>query len=318
MRADRLISIVLLLQQCKKISAEKLAEELGVSIRTIYRDLVVLSANGFPIYAEHGPGGGVCIIDDYQGGVKTLTVEEVDALQMMKIPDPLTSLETGKTMQRALLKMFASLPNQTSSSPNLYIDWNWWGHSKSKDGSNLERIYNAVCNRQTLHVSFPLWNRMEFEQEIDPYGVVAKAGEWYLVYMNSERFRMRRISEFRNISVTGQSFHRPDDFDLESTWKNMCTVEEESNFSYSVVIRVSPELIPYINEPSWNIPYQIIELEPQIDSKGWRRCTLAYENLFSSRSHLLGWGNAVEVVEPEALRVSMQDFAHQITSVYNK
>ena len=311
-----MISIVLLLQQRKKISAENLAEQLGVSIRTIYRDLVVLSANGFPIYAEHGPGGGICIFDDYQGGVKTLTMEEVEALQMMKIPDPLTSLETGKTMQRALLKMFASLPNQTTSSPNLFIDWSWWGHSKSKDGSNLELIYNAVCSRQKLNVIFPLWNRMEFEQEIDPYGVVAKAGEWYLVYMNAGRCRMRRISEFRSIKLTGQTFQRQDDFDLESTWKKMCIVEEESNFSFSVVIRISPELTPYITEPSWGIHYQIIELKPQIDSLGWRRCTLAYENLTSARSHLLGWGNAVEVIEPDALRVTMQDFAEQINKVY--
>ena len=318
MRADRLISIVLLLQQRKKISADKLAEELGVSVRTIYRDLVVLSANGFPIYAEHGPGGGVCIIDDYKGGVKTLTVEEVDALQMMRIPDPLTSLETGKTMQRALLKMFASLPDQPERSPNLYIDWNWWGHSKSKDGSNLEHIYNAVCNRQALRVSFPLWNRMEFEQEIEPYGVVAKAGEWYLVYMNAGRCRMRRISDLRNITFTGRAFIRPEDFDLESTWKRLCLEEEDNYFLYIVEVRFSPELFPYIHEPTWGIPFRIKEISPNEDLQGWRRCTLFYENLFSARSHLLGWGNAVEVIKPEALRASMQDFAKQINSVYKK
>ncbi len=318
MRADRLISIVLLLQQRKKICADKLAEELGVSVRTIYRDLVVLSANGFPIYAEHGPGGGVCMIDEYQGGVKTLTVEEVDALQMMRIPDPLTSLETGKTMQRALLKLFASLPNQPERSPNLYIDWNWWGRSKSKEGSHLERIYNAVCNRQSLQVSFPLWNRMEFEQEIDPYGVVAKAGEWYLVYANAGRCRMRRISDFRNITVTSRTFIRPEDFDLESTWKRLCLEEEENYFLYVVEIRFSPELIPYLHEPTWGIPFRIQEISPDIEAHGWRRCTLAFENLATARNYLLGWGNAVEVISPLALRASIQDFAQQINMVYQE
>lgn len=316
MRADRLISIVLLLQQRKKISAEKLAEELAVSVRTIYRDLVVLSANGFPLYAEHGPGGGVCIIDDYAGGVKTLTVEEVDALQMMRIPDPLTSLETGKTMQRALLKMFASLPNQAPSSPNLYIDWNGWGITKNQSVGKLEQVYSAVCNRQTLRVSFPLWNRMDFEQEIEPYGVVAKAGEWYLIYLNADRCRMRRISDFRSITLTGTTFHRPDDFDLESTWKRLSLEEEANNFMYQVKIKVSLELFPVIKEQVWRIPYQIIESESQPDDSGWVLCKLGFENLIAARSYLLSWGNAVEVKSPEALRVSMQDFAQQINKVY--
>ncbi|MBA3073572.1 MAG: WYL domain-containing protein [Anaerolineae bacterium] len=318
MRADRLISIVLILQKQKKISAAKLAIDLGVSVRTIYRDLVVLSVNGFPIYAEHGPGGGVCIIDDFQGGIKTLTIDEVDAFQIMRIPDPLTSLETGKTMQRALLKMFSSLPNKTISSPNLYIDWNWWGHSKSVPGGKLEQVYTAVCNRLSLKVSFPLWNRMEFEQEIDPYGVVAKAGEWYLVYMNTGRCRMRRISDLRNITLTGKTFHRPDEFDLESTWKRLCLDEETSYFLYPVRIRVSPEIFQVLKQQVWGIPYQITEIVKPPDVSGWSMCTLGFENLLAARSHLLGWGNGVEVISPEALRASMLDFAQQINKVYQK
>ena len=316
MRADRLISIVLILQQRKKISAEKMAEELGVSVRTIYRDLVVLSANGFPIYAEHGPGGGVCIIDDYQGGVKTLTVEEVDALQMMRIPEPLTSLETGKTMQRALLKMFAALPNKTISSPNLYIDWNWWGHLKNVPGGKLEQIYTAVCSRQILNASFPLWNRMEFEQEIEPFGLVAKAGDWYLVYMNAGRCRMRRISDFRSIMVTGMTFYRPDDFNLESTWKRLSLEEETNYFNFIVDLRVMATIAPTLKEPSWGIPYQVVSMDNERDDIGWHHGILAYENLIAARTHLLGWGNAVEVISPETLRISMQDFAEQINKVY--
>lgn len=316
MRADRLISIVLILQQRKKVNAEVLAEELGVSIRTIYRDLVVLSANGFPIFAEHGPGGGVCIVEDYQGGVKTLTREEVDALQMMSIPDPLTSLETGKTMQRALLKLFASLPDQPESSPDLYIDWNWWGYSKSVSGGKLEQIYKAVCARQTMHVSFPLWNRMEFEQDIEPYGVVAKAGEWYLVYAHAGRIRMKRISSLLSIEFTEVTFTRPVGFDLESEWKRLCLEEESDNYLYKVNIRLSPEVLPFLQDPIWGIPFHISIIESDPYEAGWRKCTLQYENLISARTHLLGLGGAVEVLSPEPLRISMLDFACQIQKAY--
>lgn len=316
MRADRLISIALLLQQRKKISAENLAEELGVSIRTIYRDLVVLSANGFPIYAEHGPGGGVCIVEDYQGGVKTLTRDEVDALQMMRIPDPLTSLEAGKTMQRALLKLFASLPDQPESSPNLYIDWNGWRHTKNNNGGNLEQVYKAVCNRQTLQISFPLWNRMEFAQQVDPYGVVAKAGEWFLVYAHAGRIRMKRISSLLSIEFTQDTFDRPAGFDLESAWNKLCLEEEADSYSYKVIIRLSPEVLPLLKEPMWGIPYQICGIESEPDEAGWRKCTLEYENLLSARTHLLGLGGAVEVLAPEPLRISVLDFACQTQRIY--
>lgn len=316
MKADRLISIVLLLQQHKKIAAKRLAEELGVSLRTIYRDLVDLSANGFPIYAEHGPGGGVCIIEDYRGGVKTLTDEEVDALQMMRIPDPLTSLETGKVMQRALLKMFASLPDRAERSQNLFIDWNWWGHTKNHLGKKLEQVYAAVCDQQSLHVHFPLWNRMEFEQDVDPYGVVAKAGEWYLVYACAGRIRMKRISSLSAVETTGRRFKRPVDFDLESAWKRLCLEEETSSFFYTVEIKLSPDLLSELKEPSWGIPFQILSMADEPDAAGWRRCTVAYENLIAARTHLLGWGSAVEVVSPEPLRISLLDYAIQISRVY--
>jgi predicted DNA-binding transcriptional regulator YafY len=318
MKANRLITIMLILQKRKKMRTQDLSQELGVSTRTIFRDLEELSANGFPIYCEHGPGGGVRIIEEYQGGVKTLTRDEIDALQIMRIPDPLTFLETGKTMQRAMLKLLSTLPEREEYSPNLYIDWNWWQQTGKVTEGRLEQVYDAVCQKTSLEVEFPLWNRMAFTQMIDPYGVVAKAGEWYLVYGVIGRCRMRRISELKIKRVTELRFEKPIGFNLESTWKRLCTEEESEYFSYRVSLRLLPEITQALMAPSWGIPYKIESIHEELDDSGRLEGILTYQNLIAARTHLLGWGNAVEVITPEPLRISLLDYAVQIKEIYNK
>ena len=311
-----MISIMLLLQKRKRISTRELAEELGVSARTIFRDLVALGANGFPIYAEHGPGGGVCLIEEYHDGLKTLTIDEVDALQSMRIPDALTSLDAGKSLQRALLKMANALPSQSSTASTLFIDWNWWGQTGNVPKDRLELIHSAIQRCVSINVEFPFWNRTIFEQRIDPYGIVAKAGEWYLVYASAGRVRMRRINDLKKIQLTEKVFNRPEGFDLEAAWKTLCHEQEDDYYRYHVSLRVSPEIAAILGEPSWGVPFRVRSQGVEADDRGWMDCELEFENLIAARTHLLGWGSAVEVISPMELRLCLLDFARQIRGVY--
>ncbi len=316
MRADRLISIMLLLQKRKRVTTRELAEELGVSPRTIFRDLVALGANGFPIYAEHGPGGGVCLIEEYRDGLKTLTMDEVDALQSMRIPDALTSLDAGKSLQRALLKMATAHPSQGTTASTLYIDWNWWRQSEQVPKSRLELIHTAIHQCLSLQVEFLLWNRTVFEQQIDPYGIVAKAGEWYIVYASAGRVRMRRINDLKKVQLTDTLFRKPENFDLEAAWKTLCHEQEDDYYRFRVCARVSPEIAAILGEPSWGVPFRVRGQGGEVDDRGWVSCELEFENLIAARTHLLGWGSAVEVISPMELRLSLLDYAHQIQKVY--
>ena len=92
MRADRLLSLIMLLQARGQMSARELADELEVSERTIYRDITALSASGVPVYASRGPGGGVRLIEEYRTTLTGLTPEETRALFTMSIPAPLVQL----------------------------------------------------------------------------------------------------------------------------------------------------------------------------------------------------------------------------------
>ena len=110
MRADRLLSILLLLQARGRITAQQLAEEHEVSVRTIYRDIDALSTAGVPVYAERGPGGGCALVEGYRTSLTGLTKDEVRALFMLGIPASLDELGLSQELRTALRKLAAALP----------------------------------------------------------------------------------------------------------------------------------------------------------------------------------------------------------------
>src|SRR5512136_2819267 len=110
MRADRLLSLLMLLQTRGRMTAQALARELEVSERTIYRDIEALSAAGIPVYADRGPGGGCSLLDNYRTTLTGLTEDEVRALFMVSVPAPLDKLGVTQELKTARLKLSASLP----------------------------------------------------------------------------------------------------------------------------------------------------------------------------------------------------------------
>ena len=108
MRADRLLSLMMLLQARGRMTATKLAEELEVSERTIYRDMDALSAAGVPLYGEPGPEGGFALLDSYRTTLTGLSEGEVRALFMLSIPAPLAELGVSQDLKAALLKLSAA------------------------------------------------------------------------------------------------------------------------------------------------------------------------------------------------------------------
>lgn len=320
MRADRLLSLLMLLQTRGQMSAQALADELEVSERTIYRDITALSTSGVPVYASRGPGGGVRLIEEYRTTLTGLTPDETRALFMMSIPAPLMQLGMGEKFKGALLKLSASLPDprradELQTRQRIYLDSSWWFQSEEQ-GPCLQTIQQALWQdrRLRLKVRWEFFNT-EFEQDAEPYGLVAKANVWYLVYGRGGNPHVTRVSQIVEAELQPECFVRPPDFDLETFWEGWCN-EYESQSPFLARVRVSPEALPmlaeYVGERARG---QLAQ--PHIpDKDGWVTLDLPFESFITARTRLLGLGRAVEVLEPESLRKSLIDFAEQIVGFY--
>jgi predicted DNA-binding transcriptional regulator YafY len=322
MRADRLLSLLMLLQTRGQMSARELAEELEVSERTIYRDITVLSASGVPVYASRGPGGGVRLIEEYRTTLTGLTPDETRALFTMGIPAPLIQLGLDEKFKAALLKLSASLPEtrreeEARTRQRILLDSSWWFQSE-QDVPCLQIIQQALFEdrRLRIQVRWEFFNT-EFEQEAEPYGLVAKANIWYLVYGRGGAPHVTRVSQITAAEMLAERFYRPSDFQLESFWREWCR-EYESQPPFCARVRVAPEALPMLAEYVGDRARGQIASHQIPEADGWVTLDLPFESFIVARSRLLGLGRAVEVLEPEPLRRSLIDFAEQIVKFYNK
>lgn len=320
MRADRLLSLLMLLQSRGLLTAQELAQELEVSERTIYRDIDALCAAGVPVYAEHGSGGGYALLDSYRTNLTGLTQDEVRALFMLSIPAPLDELGVSQELKAALLKLSASLPahrrpDEEHARQRVHLDSVWWGQDQ-EPVPHLRTIQQAVWQDRKLHLTHRLLFGAQVEWVVHPYGLVAKAGVWYLVCARNGNVRAYRVSGMLGARLLDEGFERPASFDLAAFWKQWSASVEKNRPHYAVSARVAPNLLPYLPlHFGERIRAQIEQAAPS-DADGWTRLTLHFESFEQARKRILGFGRAVEVLEPLALRLSVQDFAAQIVALY--
>jgi predicted DNA-binding transcriptional regulator YafY len=321
MRADRLLTILMILQSRKRMTAGELAREVGVSERTIYRDIVALSTAGIPVYTEKGPGGGISLVESYRTNLTGLTKGETRALFMLNIPAPLDELGLSQELKTALLKLSAALPSALQIDGNqvrqrVYIDTAWW-QTPQGNTPHLQTVQEALWQDRKLLVSRRWRYDVYLERLLAPYGLVAKAGVWYLVWGFRGQIGVYRINDLMNAKVSDQSFTRPENFDLENFWKQWCAARLEIRGSYLVTLHISPQIAPHISQDFGRQVSEEIE-NTQANSDRWKTIRLPFDNLEHARKQILGYGNGVEVIDPLALRLSVQDYAYQIVKLYSR
>ncbi len=317
MRADRLISLLLLLQTRGQMSASTLAETLGVSVRTIYRDIDALCTSGIPIYADYGRGGGYALVDSYRTSLTGLTENELRALFVLNVPKPLAALGLSNDLQNALTKLAAALPNghrgdESHVRQRLHLDSVWW-FQEQEPVPHLQTLYQAIWEDRQIAITyrFEVSIKPTFDWLIDAYGLVAKAGVWYLVGARDHHFRAYRVSHLTQASLTDQHFIRKSDFNLAAFWQEWCRRLEANRPLFPVKVRVAPDLFQLL--PRYFGGQLTVEAQ---DTDKWRVLTLTFDSFESARQRILGFGRAIEVLEPEALRNSVLDFAQQIVDFY--
>lgn len=317
MRADRLITLIILLQSHGRMKARDLARELEVSERTIHRDIDALSSAGIPVYGESGPDGGFALLENYHTRLTGMTDEELRILFMLRIPEALNELGISQELKNVLLKISASLPHARRSVEDevrlrFFLDWSVQ-KKHSEPIPYLQTVYQAVRQNRCLHITYqPMFN-VTIEQVVDPYGLVAKGSDWYLVSSVNRKIDVHRISDLLEAHISPQSFNRPPDFDVAVFWKNWCEKKAKDSEVYQVKIRIFPRMAPFIMHffGRQNQSKTIMSEDGDIILE------LMFDSLDSARNRLLPLGSGVEVLEPEALRYSICDYAHQIAGVYD-
>jgi predicted DNA-binding transcriptional regulator YafY len=329
-RASRLLSVLLLLQNRGRVTARELADELEVSIRTIYRDMDALSASGVPVYADRGPDGGYSLLEGYRTHLTGMTAEEADALALSGMPEAAAELGLGRVLAAAQLKVQAALPGELSDragriAERFHLDAPGW-FREADHVPTLTGVADAVWNQRVLRVRYRRWatggREPEVERELEPLGVVLKAGTWYLVALPHDEDpgaepRTYRVARILHLETLDVRFDRPADFDLWKYWHRRTQELTDALYQAEATVRLSPramELAPAVLRP--HTARALAEGSWPTEDDGWVRAVIPIESLAHARSELLTLGAEVEVLAPAALREQMAGVAAALSGIY--
>lgn len=318
MRADRLISILMLLQARGQMTAQTLATELEVSERTIYRDVDALGVAGVPLYCEAGPGGGIGLLESYRTTLTGLTDGEARALFSVSIADALAATGIDDELRSALRKLAAALPPTRHTDDALHaevhVDVAGWEHSE-ESVPHLPLLHQAVRQRRMVKMRCRRFHGVAIESTVAPLGLVVKADAWQLVHLRAERTWVQPVRDILDVALTADHFTRPANFDLRRFWREWCAAVATHRALYSVTVRVAPPMQASLPQHFGAALHQRMAQAPR-DAAGWIALELAFDSLEAARTALLALGGGVEVLAPEALRRSVLDYAEQIVGVY--
>lgn len=298
MRADRLVATLLTLQARGRVTAGQLAEELEVSVATARRDLEALSAAGIPVYPQPGRGGGWQLLGGARTDLSGLTAVEARALFLLVGP----AASVDPDAKAALRKLVRALPetfrtDAESAAEAIVIDPDDWGRPRSERPPLLAVLETAVVTRLRLRITYAAWNREPVERLVDPWGLVRKREQWYLLGAVDGAERTYRVDRMLRAEVTDAPASRPDDLDLAEVWERVTAAVDAQQASASASIVADAGIVPLLRTQFG----QQAVVEATIDPMRSRvRVTAPTEQLLARG--LAGWGEYLDVVEPASLR----------------
>ncbi|GGW27120.1 MULTISPECIES: helix-turn-helix transcriptional regulator [Streptomyces] len=322
MRAARLIKMVLLLQARPAMTAAELARELEVSERTVTRDAQALSEAGVPVYAERGRAGGYRLVDGYRTGLTGLARGEAEALFLSGVPGALREMGLADAASVARLKVSAALMPSlrdapTAAAQRFHLDAPAWFQEPAAPPL-LPVIADAVWDDRRLTARYRR-GETEVVRELEPYGLVLKAGVWYLCarVAEAQAYRTYRIDRFTAAEPLAERFGRDEEFDLPGFWAGQAERFARSILRAEIVVRLSPaglRRLPYAVEPVAARDALAGAGEP--DARGWVTVTLGVESEEVAHGQLTALGPEAEVVSPESLRRRFAEDAARLAALY--
>ena len=318
MRADRLFSIVLLLQSERLLTSRELARRLEVSARTIHRDMEALSAAGVPVVAERGAGGGWSLLGQYRTNLTGLSEVEIQSLFVTKPARLLADLKLEKAAEGAFMKLLAALPGayrQGAEHARRRIHLDVTGWRRTDEAVPLLRVLqDAVWQERRVRLSYPRGGECGAGvRVVDPLGLVAKGSVWYLVAASEGEVRSYRVSRVVEAELLNAPCARPAGFDLASYWEESAERLRAQPSNYRMTARVRPEIVPVL-------PYagRFARVEPtgRTDAEGWIEVSLGFDAEELACDYALSFGDRLEVLEPSALREKVSEAARRVVAFY--
>ncbi|GGV60998.1 transcriptional regulator [Streptomyces longisporoflavus] len=321
MKSDRLLSILLLLQTRGQVPAHELADRLEVSVRTIYRDIEALSASGVPVYAERGRHGGIALLPGFRTDVTGLTADESRALFILAARGAHAALGLDEAIGSALRKVMAALPAphrpaaELTSRRILVDSARWMPGPRGSDAApvDLDVLQDAVFSDRRLRLRYRHGGEdRPRTYTVDPYGLVSKAGVWYLVADRRGAPRLFRADRVRAATLTDLPVRRRAGVELADVWGVLKRQVEDRPVAVDVTARVARDRFAQF----LRLKGQFLSEPPEDDGKSeWITVRLGFGDIGDTRT-LLPFAASVEVLSPPEARAELAGAAAAVTGLY--
>ncbi|WP_406291293.1 helix-turn-helix transcriptional regulator [Embleya sp. NBC_00896] len=319
MRADRLVSLVLLLRQRGRMTADELAGELEVSTRTVLRDIEALSTAGVPVYAERGRHGGFALLPGFRTELTGLNHDEALALltagsgrggqvfglssalasAMRKVVDVLPEghrASLGDAARRFLVEPETDLLSRRLVTEDVA-------------GTVMSEVRRAVLAGHKLRVHYAAPDKSPHWHTVDPIGLVTVRDRTYLLATKSGENRTYRLSRMLTAEELPEPAQRPDQVDLDRIWRER-SAQFLSENHIPVLVRVNPTR----REELLNTARAVRAEEPETD--GWLRLEVTFEDLRHAVWALWQLGTDADALAPPSLRTALRNRAATLAARY--
>ncbi|MGW7314419.1 helix-turn-helix transcriptional regulator [Streptomyces sp. NPDC054865] len=318
MKSSRLLSMLLLLQTRGRMTAAELARELEVSVRTVYRYAEALTAAGVPLYADAGHSGGYELLAGYRTRLTGLSADEAEALFLTGMPGPAAELGLGPAVAAARLKLRAALPPELRAQADrirlrFHLDAHGW-YAEHEEAPHLARVADAVWRGRVIGVRYRRWKApQEVERRLEPYGLVLKAGRWYLV-AGPEGPRTYRVDQILDVTACDEGFDLPEGFDLAAHWRRSQADFHARLHPEEAVVRLSARAAEQLTGAAARALAATGRPDP--DVPGWIRAVLPVESPERAQAQFLALAAEAEVLGPPALRARVRAALAAMTARY--
>lgn len=322
MRADRLVSLVLLLRQRGRLTANTLARELEVSTRTVLRDIEVLSAAGVPVYAERGRHGGFALLPGFRTELTGLNHDETLALLTARSGRGEQVFGLRPALASAIRKVVDALPEGHLASANdaaqrFLVDPETDLLSRrlvteEVADTAISEVRRAVLAGHKLRIHYAATGRSPQWRTVDPIGLVTVRDRGYLLATRSGEDRTYRLSRVLAAEELPETAQRPDRVDLDRIWRERSAQFLSDGDHITVLVRMNPVR----REELLDTTLAVRAEEP--DADGWLRLEVTFQDLRHAEWALWQLSTDAEALAPQSLRTSLRNRAAAIAARYEE